>query len=104
MIMYDFNHGSVVLGIRGGKYYISRDGDEQSRNLSEEQASNPMLAISEYTAAIHEYLRSRAKTYLQTSKGNTVMGCKYDNNCLGCDHRGQAGSRCMFMVDKEEMQ
>ena len=104
MIMYDFAEGAVVLGIRAGKYYISKNGSEIDRQISEEQASNPMLAINEYTSAIHEYLRSRAKTYLQTSKGNTVMGCKYDNSCLGCDHRGQAGSRCLFMVDKEEMQ
>lgn len=103
MIMYDFNHGSVVLGIRGGKYYISRDGNEQSRNLSEEQASNPMLAITEYTAAIHEYLRGRAKAYLQADNGNAIMGCKHNISCLDCPYRGAKGSRCQFKIEKEEM-
>ncbi len=102
-IMYDFNGGAVVLGIRDGKYYIVREGDEQFRLLTDEQASNPMLAVRDYVEAIRDYLRSRAKASLRAHNGNTVFGCKINDNCPDCEHRGEKGSRCMWAVDKEEM-
>lgn len=96
MEMYNFNNGAVVLGIRDGKYYITRDGDEQYRPWNEEQASNAMLAINDFTAAIHDHLRTRAKVYLREHNGNPITGCNVAGvKCYECDCRGAKGTMCM---------
>lgn len=99
MVMYDFNHGAVVLDYTDGKFFIYQNGEQHDMGWDDEQQQNPIVAIQEFTNCIGNLLRTRAKAYLKSRHNNPITGCTLDNaSCIDCCCSGHntKDSHCLF--------
>lgn len=91
--LYEFGRVRLEWSEDPPRFYVVRGGTDLMAGLPTGTELNPYIALTYFAAGVREELRPRIKSWLASSGGNPVTGCRVNLPCSECRRGGFGGAK-----------